>query len=305
MLYLDEIASHPNFKRNRTTVLYIHGFRDNVTSEGVKTVMRAFIYRKEFNVLALNWSVYASGNYITNAIPNLIRVAQLMGLGVYTLFKYQVIDVNKLHGESEYFGCGLKIIKNLLKVIGHSLGAQMSGYIGRWIIALSRRSLQLYRISALDPALPLFYTNFVFLPMSLSSRDAEYVDVYHTDAGVLGANVPSGTVDIWMNGGSEQPGCNGITEPICSHSRAWQYFAESTGSNHDQFYARKCKSYEEFERKNCSFKEVSIVGLKINLTIKGNFYLQTNSYYPFAKGIGGATYSEHDNELEKNIINES
>lgn len=60
-------------------------------------------------------------------------------------------------------------------VIGHSLGGQMSGYIGRWIIALSRNRFHLSRISALDPAKPLFYTNFIFLPMSLSSRDAQVI----------------------------------------------------------------------------------------------------------------------------------
>lgn len=98
LFYLDEIASHPKFQKNKTTVLYIHGFRDNFKSEGVKTVIRAFLYRKEFNVLALNWAFYAKGNYITNAVPNLIRIAQVMGYGVYTLFKYQVIESNKLHG---------------------------------------------------------------------------------------------------------------------------------------------------------------------------------------------------------------
>lgn len=49
----------------------------------------------------------------------------------------------------------------------------MSGYIGRWIIALSRNRFQLNRITALDPAKPLFYTKFIFLPISLSARDAK------------------------------------------------------------------------------------------------------------------------------------
>lgn len=52
----------------------------------------------------------------------------------------------------------------------------MSGYIGRWIIALSRKRFLLRRITALDPAKPMFYTNYIYLPICLSARDASVVD---------------------------------------------------------------------------------------------------------------------------------
>jgi hypothetical protein len=49
----------------------------------------------------------------------------------------------------------------------------MSGYIGRWIIAISRNKMKVKRITALDPAKPMFYSNVVFLPTSLSFFDAQ------------------------------------------------------------------------------------------------------------------------------------
>jgi pancreatic triacylglycerol lipase len=109
----------------------------------------------------------------------------------------------------------------------------------------------------------------------------------------LGANIPSGSVDIWMNGGSEQPGCDGITEPICSHSRAWKYYAESVGSKGKRFYGSKCKNAWECQNHNCLKEEkIQSVGLDINYSLRGNYYLETNSYYPYSKGIEGANCSE-------------
>ncbi len=63
------------------------------------------------------------------------------------------------------------------------------------------------RISALDPAGPGFY--IVLLgPKAINSNDANFVDVIHTDAGMLGAPFNTGTVDFWPNNGRRsQPGC--------------------------------------------------------------------------------------------------
>lgn len=61
------------------------------------------------------------------------------------------------------------------------------------------------RLSALDPAFPLFYGTFSY---HLSKHDAEFVDVIHTDAWIYGAPVSTGTADFWPNGGTTlQPGC--------------------------------------------------------------------------------------------------
>ena len=41
----------------------------------------------------------------------------------------------------------------------------------------------------------------------LDEGDALYVDVIHSNAGVLGTTIASGHTDFWPNGGILQPGC--------------------------------------------------------------------------------------------------
>lgn len=71
---IDQIPGHKAFKKNLTTALYIHGYRENVTSESVETIVKAFLKRQTHNMLVLDWSIYSGGNYVTNAVPNLIQV---------------------------------------------------------------------------------------------------------------------------------------------------------------------------------------------------------------------------------------
>ena len=62
-----------------------------------------------------------------------------------------------------------------------------------------------YWLSGLDPASLFFIT--VSTSFRLDESDAQYVDVIHTDAGVVGTTLASGHTDFWPNGGSSQPGC--------------------------------------------------------------------------------------------------
>lgn len=133
----------------------------------------------------------------------------------------------------------------------------MSGYIGRNIQSMTSQQLILPRISALDPAGPLYYPEVG--TTHLRSTDALFVDVIHTDAGFLGSPETTGTVDFWPNGGSRiQPGCPELAFPFlsmqgniairygynnttvnsrlfdadrCSHSRSWRLWAESLVTN--------------------------------------------------------------------------
>ena len=58
----------------------------------------------------------------------------------------------------------------------------------------------------LDPAMPLFVT--ADLDNKLDSTDAEFVDVFHTNALVQGKIEQCGHVDYYFNGGVYQPGCH-------------------------------------------------------------------------------------------------
>lgn len=138
----------------------------------------------------------------------------------------------------------------------------------------------------------------------------QMVDVYHTDAGLLGADTQTGTVDIWLNGweppgGNDQPGCRGLGSPVCSHSRSWMYFAESVYPTENKFYARKCRNFTHFENNTCYKNEpIQLVGLDINASLTGNFYLQTNDEFPYAKDIEGATFNATRVKDEETNVNE-
>lgn len=90
-----------------------------------------------------------------------------------------------------------------LVVVGHSLGAHISGIAGKQLIANGYGKIDV--IVGLDPAGPLFS---ISKPNKrLADTDAEYVHVIHTDAGRLSLENPIGHADFYPNGGNEQPGC--------------------------------------------------------------------------------------------------
>uniref|UniRef100_A0A1B0DD81 Lipase domain-containing protein n=1 Tax=Phlebotomus papatasi TaxID=29031 RepID=A0A1B0DD81_PHLPP len=86
-----------------------------------------------------------------------------------------------------------------IHVLGHSLGAHIAGNIGKYFNGT------ISRITALDPAGPLFRMNSTD---ACNRTDAAFVDVIHTDVGVLGEKNRRGHVDFYPNRGfPPQPGC--------------------------------------------------------------------------------------------------
>lgn len=92
-----------------------------------------------------------------------------------------------------------------IHIIGHSLGAQVAGFIGQ--TTFNRTGQKIHRITGLDPAGPVFVSR----PPSrrLSADDADIVVVVHTDGGAFGYYLACGTIDFYVNGGIPiQPGCD-------------------------------------------------------------------------------------------------
>jgi len=108
-------------------------------------------------------------------------------------------------------------------LVGHSLGSHVSGWAGKTVLEATEKPVA--RITALDPAGPLFYTNLVF--RSIDRTDASFIDAYHTNVVVFGKPINVGDVDFFINDGANQPGCTPLIGSTCSHSRAHQFFARS------------------------------------------------------------------------------
>ncbi|OWR43429.1 vitellogenin [Danaus plexippus plexippus] len=240
--------------------------------------------RPDVNVILLDWSNMAHGSYLLNAARNTKKV----GVAV-------AAQLNRL------IETGLVLEK--LQIIGHSLGSHVAGYLSRELKNKYNKTIK--RLTALDPAFPAFYPDGVVME-HVTDKDAEFVDVIHTDAGGYGAPVRTGTADFWPNGGkSVQPGCPRFApiplsdDNLCSHWRSWQFYAESI-RNPEAFAASPADSYHKF-RENPS-PEVGMVymGANCDTSAQGSYYLTTNAEPPFGKGIDGI-YSKNKNSKGKKL----
>jgi pimeloyl-ACP methyl ester carboxylesterase len=164
-------------------------------------------------------------------------------------------------------------------VIGHSLGAHTSGFAG-----LYTRSGKLSRVTGLDPAKPGFTDQQP--DKLLDPSDAQFVDIIHTCAGLLGSDLNLGHVDFWPNGGiSSQPGCNGWMEMVgsCSHGRSYEFFAESI-NDPESLMAFPCKNNEDFLGGKCNENAIPM-GDPTPRDAAGNYFLNTKDESPFGRGL--------------------
>ncbi|CAB0037763.1 unnamed protein product [Trichogramma brassicae] len=94
-------------------VLYIHGYEEHPSNESVQTIVTAYLQRASDNIVVLDWSAVAFGNYVGVA------------LSTEDVSKYTAEALGKL------VSAGLNV--NTLHVIGHSLGGQIAGFLGRYL----------------------------------------------------------------------------------------------------------------------------------------------------------------------------
>lgn len=159
--------------------------------------------------------------------------------------------------------------------MGHSLGGQCVGLVGRHLRKISKGEYVMPRIYALDAAGP----GFEFLLSqgtrgfdSITKTDGLYVQLIHTSGGVYGVKNPNGHADFFVNGGTSQSGC--ITQ-ICCHQRSWVYFQESL-RNHYPLLGVKCDSYKAFQSGNCNYDDIAEMGMGNETQPMGTYYLNTH-----------------------------
>lgn len=88
-------------------------------------------------------------------------------------------------------------------LVGFSLGAQISGLIGRKLIQKSGNKVKIPRITGLDPGkLPPFVRFEV-----LNAGDALFVDTIHVETQFFGTPFSTGNSSFWVNGAISQPMC--------------------------------------------------------------------------------------------------
>ncbi len=129
----------------------------------MKCFFPEYLRAGDYNVVAVDWSKLASWDNYPQAASNTILVGEHVGEMLSDLIRKTGLNPKNIH------------------IIGHSLGSHVSGHIGRQI---QRSGLgKIGRITALDPARPWFDGSN--LPRRISKKDAEFVDVIHTNGGSI------------------------------------------------------------------------------------------------------------------------
>lgn len=258
------------FSGQKDTKIMIHGYTENGEKKWAENMMMAFLNADDYNVIRVEWSEGSGGMY-GSAVAN----SRIAGAEISLL-----MDRIK-----ELFG----VTTASFHLIGFSLGAHAAGYAGE-------RQPGLARITGLDPAGPYFEDTDPIV--RLDPTDARFVDIMHTDTDPvytlgMGIYMPIGHVDIYANGGQEQPGCDqglvesiisegglldGVLFVICNHLRAPDLFTESIESS-CPFTALRCEaSYDEFTAGNC-WDPMDYIEMGIH----------ADKYVP-AKGVTNARY---------------
>jgi len=171
----------------------------------------------------------------------------------------------------------------LIHLVGHSLGGQSVGKMGRSFQSAHLGGQKVRRITGLDPAGPRFESNgyqdgLRDLEMNiLTAESAGFVDVIHTNGGFtpsiihaalhlekprLGYLQQLGHMDFYPDGGSFQDGCPPTFVTLlemkgsCSHGRSSMYYVHSINEKR-LFPSKPCESARDCNKKIVQTDQVS------------------------------------------------
>lgn len=177
------IDSYDQINAKKPTIFLIHGWGGNANIDYIRAITDAYLKRYDCNIISVNYETYASANYQTSYC-HLPAIGLNIARFICNMSSTLNISLSELH------------------VVGHSLGGQTAGFVGK---STKRICGILGRITALDPAGPLFQD--VDEKGRLDRADAAFVDVIHTNQAQFGYKGDCGDVDFYPDCGYHQPGC--------------------------------------------------------------------------------------------------
>lgn len=256
ILKSEDLWTHPKFNTKYNVTVLVTGWASDIGEQNsaVDSISEAYKARGKNNFIVLDTAKFVDTLYTWSAL-NTEELGSFLGKALAKL--NQKVPLSKIH------------------LIGHSLGSHISGSAGRTFYEITKRHIP--RITGLDPANPCFNEGESL--SGLQRGDAEFIDVIHSNSGVLGQRAPLGDVDFYPNGATAlQPGC---FDPTCSHSRAWELYAETVyPGNELNFKAIRCNSLFSLDSGRCPGDEIQM-GFDVPTNIKGNYFLKTKSSTPF------------------------
>ncbi|KAF2881204.1 hypothetical protein ILUMI_24969 [Ignelater luminosus] len=258
------------FKKDLFTIIYIHGFTGVGKGPSGKRILEAYLSRTEnYNIILVDWKNLSAGPWYNQAATN-TRIAGSTLADILEFYnKTGEIDLSKVH------------------LIDMSLGAHVAGFTGKHFNGRHK----IGRITGLDPAFPLF--PLTDTSQRLSKFDADFVDVIHTNGGILRFPTSLGHADFYPNGGGTvQPGCDLSTlaenklmniAAFCSHYMAFEFYVESVRKP-TAFPISRCKDMHNGYFENCIIMINGFMGFLANKSLLGDFYLTSNGSW-FIKSI--------------------
>ncbi|CAG9785948.1 unnamed protein product [Diatraea saccharalis] len=263
------ILSIKGLDKTKKFIIFVGGFKSNInkkTEEQIRDTFRTF---PNSYLIILDHSPY------TNDKQGSLKSYERSVKYVHYIGKALANMLTKLSEGG--------ISPKSMHCIGHSLGSQILGQAGE--VFTNNTQKKIWRITALDPAGPCFSNSLI--QEQVRSGVAEYVEVYHCNAGGLGSSSVLGDIDFFINKkGRAQPNCGtplipGIFDSSkaakCSH-RACIDIWTATVSHPDWFKAWKCDSYKEFKKGQCSMNESTIAGFWNPGNATGVYYFSTEGY---------------------------
>jgi len=243
------------FNEGNPTYFAIHGWREKYKNLGWMEFLKDVILEKlngKANVFLVDWGSESENLFYPKPAANTRVVGDAIAFFIQALRASFNVECDHTH------------------LIGFSLGAQASGFAGSRL--QKDHDCKLNSIEGLDPAGPFFRDSSA--DDRLDSTDASFVSVVHSNMASIvlkgfGNPQKSGHVDVFLNGGEIQPGCqpldlagevvaSGLSPASlgavgCSHSRSEQFYrTDFEKLTKCQPVAYQCESYTEFGRGRCA-----------------------------------------------------
>lgn len=227
------------FDPRKPTLIYSFGWSQNPRASWLVKLRNKYqsMFNKKsprFNLLIFDWSVYSRTSYT-------VAVKHVPGLGE-TLYEF----LSKLRSR-------LSVDLDSVHLIGYSLSTHIVGYSAR--LVKEREGVKVGQMTLIDPTGVCFQddssSNQFSQAFTVRPDDAALTVARHYDMSGLGARRPVGHVDIYVNGGSDQPSAGLYGRFMSSHVQATLHETNEV-SQDCQPVAYECSDYDTYLNGECA-----------------------------------------------------
>lgn len=141
---IQDLPKSPKFNKTQPTAVFCYGYTSYFQHDPVLKLMKAYQKRGGHNFLVLEWDDYNTAEYFS-VKKKLNEIASTFAESIYQLHLNSSIKLSSW------------------RLIGHSLGAHMMGYLSRHIQEISDGKVKMKHLTAIDPAGPGFRDLFDYL----------------------------------------------------------------------------------------------------------------------------------------------